>query len=352
MSLAPDQPGGRVMLAQALALRGEHAAAAEAARGVLAEHADFAPAQMALADALSAQDRVREAAPLRVRLARRFPTSRTQMATLLSEAQTLVRRGECAPRAMRSDFPGLFSVVICSIRPERLARARASLARAFGATPWELIAIDDARSLCEGYNRGLARANGEHVIFCHDDIEVLSEHLGTVLAEGLARADVIGVAGSPELLGPTWFWAPPPARHGWIVHVVDDRPKVDVFSVADPRDVEMKLLDGVFLACRRDTARRLGFDERAFDAFHFYDLDFTLRAHRAGLRVRVVHDVWLAHWSGGVYNDDWRRGADRFVHKFALPPGPPCAPISGGAVQADDLDQSREILRWLREWTR
>ncbi|MDR1968942.1 MAG: glycosyltransferase family protein, partial [Burkholderiaceae bacterium] len=58
-------------------------------------------------------------------------------------------------------------------------------------------------------------------------------------------------------------------------------------------------LDGVFLAGRRAVFERLPFDEQTFDGFHFYDLDLSYRAHRAGLACAAVLDMVIWHRSGG-----------------------------------------------------
>jgi len=42
-----------------------------------------------------------------------------------------------------------------------------------GDEPYEIVAVRDARSLAEGYNRGVARSSGDIVILSHDDIEFL-----------------------------------------------------------------------------------------------------------------------------------------------------------------------------------
>jgi GT2 family glycosyltransferase len=79
---------------------------------------------------------------------------------------------------------------------------------------------------------------------------------------------------------------------------------------------EVKLLDGVMLACRSEDLfnHDLRFDEQ-FD-FHFYDLDFCRQAELRGLRmgtwrISVVHegvgDMRTASWKNGYrkYLDKW-----------------------------------------------
>jgi GT2 family glycosyltransferase len=78
----------------------------------------------------------------------------------------------------------------------------------------------------------------------------------------------------------------------------------------------MQALDGFFFAARRDAALAVGFDEEAFDGFHFYDLDFTYRAHAAGLKLAVTTEVCALHRSLGNFGEEWRRYSQRFAQKF------------------------------------
>jgi len=62
----------------------------------------------------------------------------------------------------------MISVVCCSIDPVRAAAIERHYERLL-----EIVAVGDARSLAEGYNRGVARSSGDIVILSHDDIEFL-----------------------------------------------------------------------------------------------------------------------------------------------------------------------------------
>jgi GT2 family glycosyltransferase len=78
----------------------------------------------------------------------------------------------------------------------------------------------------------------------------------------------------------------------------------------------MQALDGFFFAARREAALAVGFDDKAFDGFHFYDMDFTYRAHLAGMRLAVTTDVCALHRSLGDFGEDWQRYSRRFAEKF------------------------------------
>ena len=83
-----------------------------------------------------------------------------------------------------------------------------------------------------------------------------------------------------------------------------------------PSMQEVKLLDGLMLACKSRVLHEKGirFDER-FD-FHFYDLDFCRQAEAKGMRmgtwpISVVHES-----SGNLKSDAWKAGYRKYLDKW------------------------------------
>ncbi|MCP3178429.1 glycosyltransferase [Desulfuromonas sp. KJ2020] len=218
------------------------------------------------------------------------------------------------------DEPPYFSVITCSIDDEKFARLQSSLFKAF-KEPVELIRIDDARSLCEGYNRGLLEARGEAVVFCHDDIEFLNENLGERLRQDLEMSDLVGVAGTTRLVEGSWIAAGQPHIHGQVAHLVKDRPGVISLCMygngRDPEHVtDVQALDGLFFAVKRPVLEQIRFDEATFDGFHLYDLDFTYAAYLKGFHLMIDHGIHLLHASGGNYDQAWSGYAEAFNQKY------------------------------------
>jgi len=213
--------------------------------------------------------------------------------------------------------PVLVSVVVCSIDEGKLANLRASCVRSFGCWPWELIAIRDARSLCEGMWRGFAAAAGELVVFCHDDIEILTPSIGAALSRGLDQADVVGVVGSTHLAGPAFAWGGKAFTRGMVAEPSNAGRGVDlvVYNPVPGVAGGMVALDGLFIAARREAVTAIGFDARTFDGFHLYDMDFCWRAHQAGLRLAVVSGIVVRHDSTGGFDARWEEYARRFMEK-------------------------------------
>ncbi|MDK2122905.1 glycosyltransferase [Parachitinimonas caeni] len=236
-------------------------------------------------------------------------------------AAQLSRQAAQAPEAALINWTGKapsLSVVICSINPDRFAAVSAQYQQALAGFDHEIIGIHDARSLCEGYNRGFAQSRGELLIFSHDDVEIFDADFAPRLLRHLAQYDIIGVAGTSHLVGPAWAAAGFPHLHGTVVH---KRPQdadylVCVFGADSNPAENIEALDGFFIACRRSVFERVRFDEATFDGFHLYDVDFSFSAAQAGLRVAVANDLLMLHQSYGAYDEKWQHYADRFLAKW------------------------------------
>jgi len=129
------------------------------------------------------------------------------------------------------------------------------------------------------------------------------------------------------MTGPLPIWAGHPHLRGWITHHAPGAAEWLV-DLLDPRPVagDVTVLDGVLLAARREVFASVRFDAVTFDGFHGYDIDWSLRAARAGFRLAAAGDLRLVHASGGRYDDVWQRYAERFCAKHRTgytDPAPP-----------------------------
>jgi hypothetical protein len=213
----------------------------------------------------------------------------------------------------------VISVITCSVDDNRFAAVQDNYRRVLHGAEHEIIRIPDARSLAEGYNRGISASRGEVLIFSHDDVEVLVP-LHRLVQERLGTFDVIGVAGTTWLAAAYWGYAGPPHVFGQVAHVFPDEPgHYDILLWAAPAPVvkNIQAMDGLFLAARRAVAESIRFDSDTFDGWHLYDLDFTYRAHLAGMKLAVCCDIPLIHGSYGEFGTpQWVKYAERFGTKF------------------------------------
>jgi GT2 family glycosyltransferase len=143
-------------------------------------------------------------------------------------------------------------------------------------------------------------------------------------------------------------WSGHPHLRGWITHHSPNEAQWQV-DVLDHRAVagDITVLDGVFMAARREVLQAVAFDAALFDGFHLGDIDWSLRAARAGFRLGVAADLSFVHASRGNYDATWQRYADRFCAKHALGTTPPATSHLFGA-KLDGPDQVRAFFDLLR----
>lgn len=321
-------------------------------RGLLAGRPDHADAAYNLANCLRSGD-AREAGRWFLHAARHDPAPNAALLSALEIAIELA--GEDAagpiPAPRPCDAEASVSVICCSIQPQRLAGLQRNLSARFGDADWELVHIGDARSLCEGYQRGIAQSRGELLVLCHDDIAIHAEDFRARLQAHLQRFDLIGPAGTTRCTGPAVFWSGPAHAHSWVIHRDGDALKPSLGSGYGPVVPDAQALDGLFIAGRREAIEQVGFDADTFDGFHFYDLDFTYRAFRAGLRIGIAQDLLVEHHSRGGFDATWRRYAERFREKF--PELAVTAPSQQPALvesPVDDAAHARRTYAWIAHW--
>jgi len=183
----------------------------------------------------------------------------------------------------------------------------------------------NAAGLPHVYNTAIADSASDpaHLVFVHDDVHLLDFHWPTRIAQGLARFDVIGVAGNRRRIAgqPAWRFLDDrfTRDHRENLSGVVAHGRVwpaDYISAYGAPGHEVKLLDGVLLAAPSETliAKELFFDE-AFD-FHFYDLDFCRSAELRGLRMGTW-PINVMHESDGAFGTPgWRQGYQRYLSKW------------------------------------
>lgn len=219
--------------------------------------------------------------------------------------------------APRPTPPHRISVVVCSINPARLAGLWNNLRALIPEDRLELIHVPDARSMCEGFNRGARRATADTLVFCHDDIRILTPDFAWKIGERLRTHEVVGVAGSTRLTDARWGTAGFPYTSGQVVHRLAERPGVtySAFGYDSPVGENMQSLDGLLIAMNRDVWAKHLFDE-GYPGFHLYDVDFVFRCHLAGARIAVCNDILVEHHSLGAFDAAWKQAAEMFMARF------------------------------------
>ncbi|AXS79202.1 glycosyltransferase [Dechloromonas sp. HYN0024] len=243
------------------------------------------------------------------------------------------------------------SVIICSIEAIKYARICENYKCLFADVPYEIIGIHDARSLAEGYNRGITQSSGDILIFSHDDILILDENFAEKIIDRLSRFDLLGFAGASKIISGQWIDVANRYLHGVIAHALPKSKSLDlnVFGAQEwPTIPGIKVIDGLLMVATRQVAADIRFDASIFDGFHLYDLDFSFSAYLAGFKLGICCDIPLIHESGGNFDRKQREYAQRFVSKYATHLDPPeCSRPSTVSLSHASSCEDTEALLYL-----
>jgi hypothetical protein len=147
----------------------------------------------------------------------------------------------------------LISVIICSIDRHKFESVTANYSKLLAHERFEIIGIHDARSLAEGYTRGIGKSKGEVLILSHDDIRILTPDFAARLATQLASYALIGIAGTTRIVGGSWLDAGDPYLYTLISTPEPESGRLQtVLLGGEPLVVPgIQGLDGVFMAMHR-----------------------------------------------------------------------------------------------------
>jgi len=186
------------------------------------------------------------------------------------------------------------------------------------------VRAENKRPLADIYNAAIASAEPEDIlVFIHDDVWINDWLIATRLLEALHHFDVVGVAGSTQSLGQRESWILDENNQqcrkfvsGAIAHHRPEGSQVSMYGLAP---AEVKLLDGVFLACRVKTLRekKIGFDPAL--AFHFCDMDFCRQCEMKGLKMGTW-PIAITHASAGSgwRSPEWQRAWEAYRLKWDM----------------------------------
>jgi hypothetical protein len=172
----------------------------------------------------------------------------------------------------------------------------------------ELLAIRDAKSMAEGYNRALDHG-AKYKVYLHQDTFILHEKflvdiLGAFQSNAtLGMLGMVGCTGRP----PSGNWGEGIHTGKWKVYSPEKKRYVDynykeVVKPFEPVDI----IDGFLMVTQYDIPWR----EEVFDGFHLYDasqcMEFAKQGYIVGIPRQETH--WAAHYLDHPINKaEWKR---------------------------------------------
>jgi len=214
--------------------------------------------------------------------------------------------------------------IVCSMR-EHDKEFEEHVKKTIGLKDYELLFYINpgTHSLTELYNKGLKESKNKYVLFCHNDIKYLKSGWGKRYIEQLENQDygIIGHAGTTKLTESGRWWDDMNLMVGQVWHQHHDEQSSKTMKWESKYSgnfgeniIQTINLDGLAFCVNKDKIKET-FDEN-IKGFHFYDLDFTLSNHLAGVKCGVVFNNPIMHKSIGMTNEQWETTRQQFVDKW------------------------------------
>ncbi len=209
----------------------------------------------------------------------------------------------------------MISIIICSRKSDISVELKESISSTIGVD-FEVIVIDNSlnnHSIFEAYNLGAKQAINPYLCFIHEDVSLVNSIFGwgKALENKLSdkKVGVVGIAGADIVtrIPAPWSAYRFAKRMNLIQGKADDSGNLTFekrFLPANVADnfLPVVLLDGVFLAMRKDIFDEISFNEN-LGGFHGYDFDISLQSCIAGYQNYVMYEkIVLTHYSLGNIN--------------------------------------------------
>ena len=186
---------------------------------------------------------------------------------------------------------------------------------------------ENAEGLPKLYNSVIERSTNDPcvLIFAHDDLHIVDYYWADQTIRGLAQFQILGIVGNTRRVPRQPSWAFVDDAFTWdaqkhfsgVIGTGTGFPPRHL-GVFGPSGVQVKLLDGLFLAAHSTTFidNVLRFDER-FD-FNFYDLDLCRQAEQKNISCGTW-PLSLIHESSGAdsyKSEAWRKAYAAYLEKW------------------------------------
>lgn len=209
------------------------------------------------------------------------------------------------------------SVIVCSRTEEANNLLISNIEETIGCA-LEIITINNSLnqySIFEAYNKGIKDSIFPILLFVHEDVLFHTFNWGTILLEYFTDPSLglLGIAGSKiKTTVPSGWWNNR-SEHILMNIIQSSGPLSNqekiTFGFKEKNLEEVVVIDGVFMAARKDT--RIKFNEE-LGGFHNYDQSISLEYRKNGYKVAVTKEIILEHFSKGNKDSQWIDSLEQF----------------------------------------
>jgi hypothetical protein len=231
----------------------------------------------------------------------------------------------------------MISIIVCSANAELLTKFKLNVDVTIGVT-YELLAYDNrlaCKGIAEVYNKMASEAAYDILCFVHEDVIIHTDGWGAGIKKLLSNKDIglVGISGAVYKSKYPGTWSTCDSslyRTHSIQHFKNSaQPVVTNVNPDNESQAAVAVIDGVFMATRKEVFHDYSFDSNLLKGFHGYDIDYSMQVAQK-YQLVVSYELLVEHLSEGKLNDMWLRDS-LLVHEKWKPKIP---------VQVSPVDSS------------
>jgi len=178
----------------------------------------------------------------------------------------------------------------------------------------EKIAIRDAKSMAEGYNRAMNESDAKYKIYLHQDVYIINKSFIIDTLGLFTRQPTIGIIGicGAKKLPANGIWWEGDSLFGQVFDSSKINMQLNKFQNVSSDFELVEALDGFLLMTQYDIPWR----EDLLDGFHFYDISQCMEFASAGYRSAIPKQTspWAIHDCG--LKENWWKSYNQSREKF------------------------------------
>lgn len=205
----------------------------------------------------------------------------------------------------------MISIIICNQPNNNLLNLQKNISETIGVD-FEILIFDNIKNdgICEVYNSLSNIAKYSILLFLHNDVILRTENWGKILFDLLNNINIglVGVSGSIYKSKFTSSWTACKEifyRINTLQHYNHrNNPILHQINPLNQSYSKVAVIDGVFMAIRKELFKTIRFDDNLLTGFHGYDLDISLQM-KEKYDVIVAHNILIEHFSPGSFDHNW-----------------------------------------------
>lgn len=207
--------------------------------------------------------------------------------------------------------------IICTNDLEQFAECDAYIRRLVvpAGMTIDVISIQDAPSICAGYNAGMRASNARYKVYMHHDVYILNPTFIQDVIDCFTRnpeAGLMGMMGRMYIPDYEYFFV---GDQRGAVYETQIHNTIKYYEYSNSgRDEKVMHLDGLMMITRVDIPWR----EDIFDKWDLYDTSQSLEFIRAGYEVVVpyMETPWVLHDCGYLNLKNYASQREKFVKEY------------------------------------